>query len=80
MPGAGLVAEPTAEELRWSRVAALIIAALGGLALLAGNLSGDERFAALGFIVGGPMLAVGVLTLGYSRVAAHLRTPRWRRR
>jgi hypothetical protein len=75
------VAEPTPEDLRWSRIAAVVMVVAGALVLLLGRLSSDERFVALGFVVGAPTLAIGALALAYTRIGPHVPNLRgWRER
>jgi hypothetical protein len=51
-----------------------------GLVLLGiSRFAGDPRFEALGFVVGAPVLAVGALTLAYTRIGPHIpNLRRWR--
>jgi hypothetical protein len=76
------VAEPTPQDLRWSRAAAALLVLIGLVVLGLGQLSTDERYEALGFVVGVPTLAVGALTLAYTRIGPHVPNPRrwWDRR
>ena len=45
---------------------------VGLVVLGAGALSPDERFGALGFVLGAPTAALGALSLLYGRIAPHL--------
>lgn len=73
------MAEPTPEDLRWSRIAALVLVLLGAAIYGLGQLSTDERFEALGFVVGTPIFAVGAITLAYTRIGPHIPDLRRRR-
>ena len=67
-----------AEDLRWSRIAAAAMIAVGAVAVGLGMLANDERFEALGFVVGAPTVAIGVIALAYTRIGPHV--PNLRRR
>lgn len=59
---------PSPDDVRWSRRAAGVMLVIGAIVLLAGQLVTDERFAALGFVLGVPLIAVGGITIVYTRV------------
>jgi hypothetical protein len=71
----------SAEDLRRSRVAATVMIVFGAVVVGLGLLSSDERFEALGFVVGAPTVAIGAIALAYTRIGPHVPNPRrWRER